>query len=315
MKHITFSWQQMTLLAVLLSLPLTYLLSQSRQDMRQRAQIPDQIPTKIYISPGKILTTYDSQPIRISAELLDQEGRPIKNGATFEWGLSSKYTVGTLIEVNQNLASFKPQNDGSGDIYVKATYENSLVNKTLIGSIPVVVLRGDPQPTATPIASSDPQAICLQGGGQWRTDFPNSCVDYCFPPGAQPICAQVISAGCDCGLQKCWSGTTCIDDPQVKASPSPTATPRPVFSTYDLVILLRNYLTNADIMYQPQDQKVNMWDGGYVIKFLIREPILCQACQTDSDCPISMYCTDKKLCRYSCLNSQPPCLMPEPVCE
>lgn len=315
MRKITFGWAQIVLMAVLLAIPITYLVSQSEQDIRQRAQIPDQIPTKIYISPGKILTAFDSQPIRMSAELLDEKGRPIKNGVTFEWGISSKYTVGTLIEVNQNLASFKPQNDGSGDIYIKATYEDSLVNKILIGSIPVVVLRGDPQPTATPMASIGPPATCLQAGGTWRTDFPNSCVDYCFEPGAQPVCAQVISSGCDCGPQKCWSGTTCIDNPQEKASPSPTATSRPFYTVYDLEILLYNYLTNADIMYQPQDQKVNMWDGGYVIKFLIREPILCQVCQTDDDCPISMYCTNKKWCRYSCLNSQPPCLMPEPVCE
>ena len=52
---------------------------------------------------------------------------------------------------------------------------------------------------------------CYRVGGQW-TMFSSGCVDAC---GAK-ACTAAFTAGCDCGLDKCWSGTNCIPNPTYK---------------------------------------------------------------------------------------------------
>ncbi|OGM62319.1 hypothetical protein A2961_02290 [Candidatus Woesebacteria bacterium RIFCSPLOWO2_01_FULL_39_21] len=49
---------------------------------------------------------------------------------------------------------------------------------------------------------------------------------------------------------------------------SSTPTPTPTFSTLDLKLLLSRYLTNNSSSDYYQDGKVNILDGGYVIKWL-----------------------------------------------
>lgn len=56
-----------------------------------------------------------------------------------------------------------------------------------------------------------PRAECANAGGEWR-ELPNSCVDSCdYRRGNVEMCAQVITEGCDCGENRCWNGTTCVD--------------------------------------------------------------------------------------------------------
>ncbi len=319
MSKVSFGWAEIALIAVLLAIPITYLVIQSRQDIRQRAD--ETIGSyKIVFSPGKIITVVGAAPTRLSAELIDQNGRFVKSGVIFEWGISSKYSVGTLQEVNQNIASFYPQNVGSGEIYVKATYTLGVTDEVIIGSIPITVMQSDFQPTATPTPTPNAMTLCLETGGAWRTDFPNACRDFCFPAGSRPFCAEVISQGCDCGEDMCWGAAGCEMNP-LAFTPLPTPlptlenSPRPFYIVNDLLILLRNYLTNANILYQPQDQKVNMWDASYVIKFLLNHPDLCRQCETDTDCAFGYYCGDSGYCMPNCLRQSPTCLPPESICE
>ena len=80
------------------------------------------------------------------------------------------------------------------------------------------------------------------------TPYHNACVNQ--------TCQSVVGSGSD----TCIVNTDCI--------PSPTPTPSPSYSIQDFKNLLLNYLTSADGSYLPVDQKVNLLDGGYVIKWL-----------------------------------------------
>lgn len=57
---------------------------------------------------------------------------------------------------------------------------------------------------------SSEQLTCSNAGGTWKT-FPNGCADSCdFVRNSKNVaCTQVITQGCDCGLDKCWTGTKC----------------------------------------------------------------------------------------------------------
>ena len=67
------------------------------------------------------------------------------------------------------------------------------------------------------------------------------------------------------------------DGPQTNLNPSPpplqtpTLTPTPSYTVYDLKLLLSRYLTNnSSSDYYPKDAKVNMLDTGYVISNLLK---------------------------------------------
>jgi hypothetical protein len=59
-----------------------------------------------------------------------------------------------------------------------------------------------PTPTNTP---AEDKPACLAGGGTWE-QFPDSCVDSCELIADPEIgCAMVLTYGCDCGSDSCWS--------------------------------------------------------------------------------------------------------------
>lgn len=81
-----------------------------------------------------------------------------------------------------------------------------------------------PTRTPTPTPTRTPQQLCESSGYPWKL-FPNSCVDSCrllTPP--PPLCLAVFTPGCDCGADKCWNGTLCVNN---GATPTPTRTPTP----------------------------------------------------------------------------------------
>ena len=66
-----------------------------------------------------------------------------------------------------------------------------------------------PEPTDK---ESSEETLCREQGGNWKK-FPNSCVDSCQSvrnPDLQ--CLQVISEGCECGPDKCWTGSICEEN-------------------------------------------------------------------------------------------------------
>lgn len=57
-------------------------------------------------------------------------------------------------------------------------------------------------------------------------------------------------------------------DLSTPATPPPTPIPSPSYTIPDLKQLLVNYLSTQDSQYFPQENKINMLDGGYVVKWL-----------------------------------------------
>jgi len=64
------------------------------------------------------------------------------------------------------------------------------------------------------IIMSDPEGECGMAGGSW-IEFPDSCTDQCevFQLGEAVFCAQVLTPGCECGPDRCWDGSTCVNNP------------------------------------------------------------------------------------------------------
>lgn len=75
-------------------------------------------PVTVKIHPGKA-EAKAGEPVYLSALAFDENGKAVKKNITYEWGMSSTESVGTL-EANNDLATFYPTNGGTGDIYVHA---------------------------------------------------------------------------------------------------------------------------------------------------------------------------------------------------
>lgn len=111
------SW--IILVLLLIGLPLVLLANKYSQDIRSKAVLWPQTLTRVLIAPGQITTSLTSSPTNLSALAYDQYDQPIVSGVTYEWGISSTNTVGTL-NSHDNLAEFTPLNSGTGDLYVVA---------------------------------------------------------------------------------------------------------------------------------------------------------------------------------------------------
>lgn len=107
----------------------------------------------VKISPGEIITKPLGQEIHLSTLAYDTNGNPITSGVTYQWGMSSTNSIGTIVQEQGNgaLGTFTPSaNVGHGDLWVRAT---TSINQG-IGSIPVYV--GTTPPTLTPTPTNTP---------------------------------------------------------------------------------------------------------------------------------------------------------------
>jgi endonuclease/exonuclease/phosphatase family metal-dependent hydrolase len=78
-----------------------------------------------------------------------------------------------------------------------------------------------PSPTPTQI----PQEVCESVGGNWQK-FRNNCVDRCsLVTNPDQPCLRVITWACECGLDRCWDGTTCVPNPTTTVTLTPTLSP------------------------------------------------------------------------------------------
>jgi hypothetical protein len=53
---------------------------------------------------------------------------------------------------------------------------------------------------------TDPEAVCNIAGGFWGGV--HGCDNYCSKEGRE--CPDKIIFGCECGLDKCWTGSQCV---------------------------------------------------------------------------------------------------------
>lgn len=96
----------------------------------------EELVSFIHINPGQLTTTINTDRILFSAQAMKFDQGDIEN-ATYEWGMSSDNSIGTLFsdESNQKQAWFTPTRAGRGDIWV--TVRIGDYYKT--ASVPVVV--------------------------------------------------------------------------------------------------------------------------------------------------------------------------------
>jgi hypothetical protein len=106
-------------------------------------------PAYVAINPGKIdYRPYDLnqiRPIYLSTLAYDKFKQPIWDGITYEWSMSSTFSVGNLIP-NGKIATFVPFHSGTGNITVYA----KACNKSAFGSVPIFISLPTPIPTSTP---------------------------------------------------------------------------------------------------------------------------------------------------------------------
>lgn len=220
------------LVLLLAGLTLVLLTNKYSQDIRSKAVLWPQTLTRVLVAPGQITTSLSSSPTNLSALAYDQYDQPIVSGVTYEWGISSTNTVGTLNSLD-NLAEFTPLNTGTGNLYVIARQSAIYV----IGSVVVdVSLDGPP---ATPF----PQCIYCQNN--------NDC-----PQG------QSCAVGGYCHLACLDSLPPCL----VPEPYCPRPSPSPAFTTYYLKLLLQAYTSLLDGFFP--DGKLNMLDAGLIMKQL-----------------------------------------------
>jgi hypothetical protein len=103
----------------------------------------------VKINPGEIITNLSNE-IHLSTLAYDTNGNPITAGVTYQWGMSSTNSIGTIVQEQGNdaLGTFTPSaNTGRGDLWVRAFAGTSQG----MGSIPVYVGTTPPTPTPTPI--------------------------------------------------------------------------------------------------------------------------------------------------------------------
>lgn len=92
--------------------------------------------SRVIINPGKVAISKDDLPIELSALSYDPTNTPIWTGVSYEWGISSSNSVGTL-KPNNDLVTFTPLNIGTGDLFVKA--KNACTKSPVIGSVSISI--------------------------------------------------------------------------------------------------------------------------------------------------------------------------------
>lgn len=139
---------------------------------------PNELFYRIDINPGQLTTTISTERILFSAQAVPFN-RTDESQATYEWGMSSDNSIGTLFSdpSNQKQAWFTPVRAGRGDIWV--TVRIGDYHKT--ASVPVVVNKlcqeKDSCTTDACIAIVPPGGWCASQDLPGDVDF-NNTVDY-----------------------------------------------------------------------------------------------------------------------------------------
>lgn len=126
------------LVFLLISLVAANYLLQNPLRLKSQAD-SSQTPTSVAIHPGQILTTVGSS-VPLSALAYDQNHQPITSNVFYDWGTSTS-GIGSLYPTN-NIATFRAQAIGSGDIWSTASNPNG----TATGSIKVYVVEPQTDP-------------------------------------------------------------------------------------------------------------------------------------------------------------------------
>lgn len=97
------------------------------------------------LKPPDVSAIAGGDTIHLSALAYDSSNVPIFSGVTYQWGLSSQQSVGTLTTTTGTITDFVPLNAGTGDLYVIATQNGTSITKGI--SVRVLTPSPTPQPT------------------------------------------------------------------------------------------------------------------------------------------------------------------------
>ncbi len=129
--------------AVALAIPVSMVLVNEQQDLRQRASSPT-IAKLVFNPSGFAIKNEQFKNLSVLAYTAGNE--PIFDGVTYQWGISSTTSIGTLNSVSGSIATFGSKNFGYGDIYVTAANDAGGITQ----SIPVYVTLDGNKPSPTP---------------------------------------------------------------------------------------------------------------------------------------------------------------------
>lgn len=157
--------------ALTLSLPVFVLAARLPQRLFPRATTPltPSLAT-VRIHPGVIdIASASATPVFLSALAYNRLDQPVGSGVTYEWGISSTGSVGTL-ETNGNLATFYPRLVGRGDLWVIARSASGEAT----GSVPICLglpacpTSPPPLPTPSPPPPSPDFSDVDRDGWSWK---------------------------------------------------------------------------------------------------------------------------------------------------
>lgn len=174
--------------ALALAIPTTLALLNSQQDIRQRASGPNDIH-HLAFNPPYIQMDSVGKPVNLSVMAYDANNNPLYDLPSYEWGISSTNSVGTLTSVKGAIATFVPKNIGYADIYVIASGA-SIIKASIPVYVGITPAPNTPTPPPnTPTGAATPTSITQP------TCTPRPA---CLDATSGPKCAVVEPAGGFC---------------------------------------------------------------------------------------------------------------------
>lgn len=157
-------WGFLTLSILVMGLAASVILVTERQEIRKKAvgKPVSDIALAVYCPNHLAISLGGSCPFSALAQ--DADGRFIWQGVTYEWGISSQNSIGTLSSISGPVTTITAKNEGYGDLWV-STYQEDGTRK--YKSIGVNVGSTLPTPTPTPSATptpTPPSEGCWQDG-------------------------------------------------------------------------------------------------------------------------------------------------------
>src|SRR3989344_2246437 len=112
--------------------------------------------SSVQIQAASKTATIGKGSVGLSALAYDQNNNPIWSGVTYEWGISSSNSVGSLNPLQGTISNFTPFKTGTGDVFVIARMGNQMqavgVQMTVVAPPSPADISGDGKVTVTDLS-------------------------------------------------------------------------------------------------------------------------------------------------------------------
>src|SRR3989344_6931210 len=109
------------------AIPLTVVAALTQQETRQRAS--GIVLSRIEVNPGEITAKVNGPNVPISALAYDDSNNPVFSGVSYEWSMSSTYSVATLTKTSGDITQLDPLSVGYGELTVIARLGSQNITK------------------------------------------------------------------------------------------------------------------------------------------------------------------------------------------